>query len=291
MSVDEVDVNIFTKDYYGDFGDSLSLGALPGKTCPDTKTAIVKTALSEKRAGPAKTVVINTSPKDHDAVFRLLDPFLEGMKEAGADVEIYNSRDMVIFPCCGNLNCTIKTPGVCMAYDDMRWLRPKIGQAAVLVLASPLYFNGIIGPGDATGSLKALLGRLVPGVSPSTDAPYAHVVHMTKEPVNLRKVVFVSGCGFWEIDDFYPVLTHIKALCHNTFPEFASNIDTARGVFLRGPLDAGVSDRDVLESSREAGYQLVQDDKEPAIDAARCKRLTRDMYSRILGKPSEREHR
>lgn len=292
MAANEIEVNIFAKDCYGGFGDGLSLDVIPGEASLSRQAPGIQSDPGSKKAGPMKVIAINTSQdKGHSGIARLLDPFLEGMKEAGADVEIYYSRDLVIFPCCGNLNCTIKTPGNCMAYDDMRWLRQKIGQADVLVLASPLYFNGLIGPEGATPSMKSLLSRLVPGESPSADEPYEHAVHTRKEPVNLRKIVFVSGCGFWEIDDFYPVLTHIKALCYNTFPEFAGNIDTIRGVLLSGALDTGVSDRDTLELARASGRQIVQDDNEPAADAAHRERLTREMYNRIMGKSAEGERR
>lgn len=206
-----------------------------------------------------KVVAINTSPeKDKGRVAVLLDPFLEGMREAGADVELYYSRELLIFPCCGNLNCTIRTPGQCMAYDDMRWLRPKIGQADVLVLASPLYFNGATGPDGDTESLKLLRGRLVPGGDLRGDLPYEHAVHTSREQVNLCKVVVVSGCGFWEIDDFYPVLTHLKAFCYNTFPELVGCINEPRGATLRGRLPAGSSGRDIAEAARTAGHEVVQ---------------------------------
>jgi hypothetical protein len=281
MDVSEIDLNLFAKDnLWG--GESLEI--VPGEIHKVWRSSGASRP-AVKCSGPMKVIAINTSPdRGCGIISRLIDPFLEGIKAEGADVELYYSRDLVIFPCCGNLNCTIRTPGNCMAYDDMRWLRQKIGQADVLVLASPLYFNGIVGPKGATGSLKALLARLVPGPRPSTDMPYEHAIHTTKEPVSLRKVVFVSGCGFWELDDFYPVLTHIKALCHNTFPEFASNIDSIRGVLLSGALDAGMSDRDVLESARGAGRQLTRADLKPEPDT---ERLTSEMYSRIMEKQAE----
>ena len=39
---------------------------------------------------------------------------------------VLTARDLLIFPCCGNMNCTVRTPGQCMAWDDMRWLRPGV---------------------------------------------------------------------------------------------------------------------------------------------------------------------
>jgi multimeric flavodoxin WrbA len=205
-------------------------------------------------------VAINTDPeKDWGVNNILLAPLLEGMKESGAGVELYYSRDLLIFPCCGNLNCTIRTPGKCMAYDDMRWLREKIGRADALVLASPLYFNGFTGHAGATPSLKLLLDRLVSGAQAATDMPYEHALHTTREPTNLSRVVLVSGCGFWEIDGFNPVLTHLKAFCYNTFPELAGCITGPLGAHVRGELREGVSESEIIAIARAAGRELVRD--------------------------------
>ncbi|HEY3272559.1 MAG TPA: NAD(P)H-dependent oxidoreductase [Methanocella sp.] len=217
-----------------------------------------------------RVIAIDTSPeKDRGAVSALLDPFLDGMRVSGADVELYYSRDLLIFPCCGNLNCTIRTPGQCMAYDDMRWLRQKIGQADVLVLASPLYFNGATGPAGITESMKLLQDRLVPDEGLGSDKPYEHALHTTREPVNLRRVVIVSGCGFWEIEGFYPVLTHLKAFCYNTFPELAGCITGFHPVTTRGVME-NVSPAEMAEVARNAGRDAGSAAAGPAMSVAAC---------------------
>ncbi len=283
MAESEIDVNIFAKD------SGYDLSGVSSLTVPhnDVSRAVQALPVMEygdiKRVGPLKVIAIDTSPiKEKGNISMLLDPFLAGMKEAGADIDLYYSRDLVIFPCCGNLNCTIRTPGKCMAYDDMIWLRQKIGQADILVLASPLYFNGQLGPEGASQSMRSLLRRLVPGQSPCADEPYEHAVHTTKERVNLRKVIFVSGCGFWEIDNFYPVLTHIKSLCHNTFPEFAGNIGDGHGVILNGAIRSGASTEAITSLARSAGQRLINDECSTA-DSAVLELVTRQMYDQILG--------
>jgi multimeric flavodoxin WrbA len=197
----------------------------------------------------------------------LLDPFLAGLKESGAEAELYYARDLVIFPCCGNLNCTVRTPGKCMACDDMRWLREKIGDADVLVLASPLYFNGRTGPDGATPSLKLLLDRLAVDQHISADRPYEHAVHTTREPANLRKVVLVSGSGFVEIDGFNPVLTHLKAFCHNAFPELAGSVTGSHRVSVR-EMPENLSAAEIVAVACAAGRGLAGDLRNPRATAA-----------------------
>jgi NADPH-dependent FMN reductase len=209
-----------------------------------------------------KVLAIDSSPRD-GSMNMLLGPYLEGIRAAGGEVEVYRGRDLVIYPCCGNLNCTVRTPGKCMAYDDMRWLRPRIGRADVLVLASPRYFDGVIG--HETSSLKSIKAKLVPGMEPAMDHTYEHAVHTTREAVRLRKVVLVSGGGYWEIDGLNPVLTHIKAFCTNSYPGLEGSLPEPRKAILRGELRLGASGSEVETAAKEAGRKLVEACKKKAL--------------------------
>ena len=94
-----------------------------------------------------KALAINSSPnKGKGNTALILKPFLEGMKEAGAEVELYHTSDLKINPCQGDLSCWLRTPGECIHNDDMSWLAPKIAKADILILASPVYCDGITGP-------------------------------------------------------------------------------------------------------------------------------------------------
>ena len=61
-----------------------------------------------------KVVAINSSPKmDKGNTALVLGPFLEGMREAGAEVELFYTKKLRIKPCQGEQNCWVKTPGEC----------------------------------------------------------------------------------------------------------------------------------------------------------------------------------
>ncbi len=114
--------------------------------------------------------------------------------------------------------------------------------------------------------MKLLQDRLSRG-SDLCGEPYEHAIHTTREHVNLRKVVIVSGCGFWEIDDFYPVLTHLKAFCYNTFPELAGCITGPGSTCVRGALQEGASESEIITVARAAGRELVRDYKSRPLSA------------------------
>ena len=201
-----------------------------------------------------KAIAINSSPnmeKGNTAV--ILSPFLEGMKEAGAEVEVFYTRKLDIKPCQGEFNCWLKTPGVCFQKDDMEWLRPKMEQADVQVLATPLYVDGMTGP------MKNLIDRIIPGAQPFFELRDGHIRHPGRGEGQSRKMVLVSNCGFWEMDNFDALVVHARAICKNGNMEFAGALLRPQGPAMKPMLEIGGLVEDVIEAARDAGRQLVRD--------------------------------
>jgi len=206
-----------------------------------------------------KVLAINSSPKmDKGNTALILNPFLEGMKEAGADVEVLHTKKLKIKPCQGCYNCWFKTPGQCFQKDDMEMVRGKYRAADILVYATPLYVDGMTGP------LKNLLDRLIPGAQPFFELRDGHCRHLPHEGfIEGRKVVLVSNCGFWEMDNFDPLVHHMKALCENMGKVYSGALLRPCGPVLglgsffgvKRPFD------DIFEAAREAGRQLIRDGK------------------------------
>jgi multimeric flavodoxin WrbA len=87
-----------------------------------------------------KVVAINASPKmDKGNTALILDPFLDGMREASAEVELFYTKKLEIKPCQGELNCWLRTPGRCFRSDDMETVLSAMRTADIWVLATPLY--------------------------------------------------------------------------------------------------------------------------------------------------------
>jgi len=45
--------------------------------------------------------------------------------------------------------------------------------------------------------------------------------HAAPQDQGQRKIVLVSNCGLWELENFTPLLTHIEAYCNNMVRAFA----------------------------------------------------------------------
>jgi len=85
----------------------------------------------------------------------LMEPFLEGMKEAGASVELFYVKRLNIRPYVGDFHCWNVKPGECVIFDDMQMLYPKLRSADILVLATPVYI-------PLPGEMQNFINRLCP---------------------------------------------------------------------------------------------------------------------------------
>lgn len=201
-----------------------------------------------------KIVAINSSPKKgQGSTALILDPFLNGMREAGADVELFYTRSLKVSPCKGDYSCWLKTPGKCIHKDDMEMLLPRLAGADVWVFATPVYFDGI------SGAMKNLIERMLPLVEPFFEIRDNHCRHPRREGTKSGKVVLVSSCGFWELDNFDPLLVHLKVICKNADREFAGALLRPHSSGVKRMLQEDIPIDDIFDAAKEAGRQLVTD--------------------------------
>lgn len=226
-----------------------------------------------------KVLAINSSPRmDKGNTALILNPFLEGMKEAGVEVELFYTRKLNINPCTGEFNCWLKTPGKCYQNDDMNILYPKIDAADVIVFATPLYVDGVTGP------MKNLMDRIIPLVHPFFELRDDHCRHPGRGEAKVRKLVLVSNCGFWEKDNFDPLIVHMKAICKNLSAEFAGALLRPHGEAMPDMLEMGAPIGDIFEAAKEAGRQLAKEQKmsQETLDIVSRELLPKEMYIQIV---------
>jgi multimeric flavodoxin WrbA len=221
-----------------------------------------------------KALVIDSSPHmDKGNTALILTPFVSGLKEAGADVEFLYTKILKIEPCDGCFSCWLKTPGVCVHKDDMAAVLPKL-EAEILVFATPLYVDGMTGP------MKTFLDRSVPLLQPFFELRGGHFRHPLRgNNNNSRKVALIANCGFWEIDNFEPLVHHFEAYCKNANREFAGALLRPHGAVLAQMIRHGLA-LDVIEAAKEAGRQIVREDKisEKTLKTVSRELMTANMY-------------
>jgi len=91
------------------------------------------------------------SPRRGGNTDLLLEETLKGAAVEGARVEEIHLCDFRITPCSECLSCF--NDGACVIADDMQGIYPRLLDADIVILASPIFFYGI------TGWAKAMVDR------------------------------------------------------------------------------------------------------------------------------------
>ena len=98
-----------------------------------------------------KVLGIMGSPRIKGNTDLLLDEALKGAQNQGAEVEKIIVDKMNIAPCKEYYGCA--RDGNCVIRDDMDDIYPKLMDADIIIIASPMFFYSI------TAQLKALIDR------------------------------------------------------------------------------------------------------------------------------------
>lgn len=105
-----------------------------------------------------KALFINGSPRKNWNTVKLLEHAMEGAKEAGVECELVHIYDKPFKGCVSCFACKVKNSkcnGLCAFRDELRPLLEKAYEADIIVIGSPVYFNG------ATAGTRAFLERLM----------------------------------------------------------------------------------------------------------------------------------
>ena len=201
-----------------------------------------------------QVLAISSSPlKDRGNTDIILKEFITGLGERGVEVEVIYLSEMMIKPCLGKLVCWLKTPGVCCQKDDMAQLLEKMKTSDVWIFASPLYWDGV------SGLMKNFFDRLLPLLEPYIELRDGHCRHPVRDDLEGGKIVLISSCGFWEMDNFEPMLSQVMAICRNINRDFAGALLRPHGALFKYMIRNYESVKDILNAARKAGHELIMD--------------------------------
>lgn len=231
-----------------------------------------------------RVIAINGSPNHKNGnTEMILSPFLDGMRENGADIEVFYTRKLNIGPCLADFHCwTPETWGKCSQKDDMRLLFPKLEKADVIVFATPVYFDGMTGP------LKNLIDRMLLIGKPFLTIFNDHSRHDLVNEAQKGKIVLISTCGFWEMDNFDPLLAHVKAISLNVKRPLVGSLLRPHGPSMKILMEQGQSMDKVTESAKEAGRQLAKHGSIPddVLLGVQQELMPREAYINIFREPN-----
>lgn len=226
-----------------------------------------------------RIVVFNGSPRGRDSnSHQIVEPLLEGAKEAGARTEEVFLVEKDIRHCRGCFHCWTRTPGRCVIDDDMGELIEQFLESDYAGMATPVYGMYM------TGLLKNFSDRMLPLATPhirrNEDGTFYHEGRVLRFP----RRFFIANSGFPGEHNF-DVLRAFWSLVRSRDPD---------GVVLEvyrncgEALQAREEDHPELflrlarfrESLRVAGAEMVRDGSvsEETVEALHLRLMSDDEY-------------
>jgi hypothetical protein len=199
-----------------------------------------------------KVIVINAAPRmEAGNTQMILKPFVEGLRSETAHVEVTLLARKKIKRCLGCFTCYAKTPGRCVHVDDMRELTERIRVADLLLLATPVYIDGM------TALAKTFLDRLVVFLDPHFEMDGGKVIHPLRWKFP-EQLCLLSVCGYPGLHNFDPLLLHMERLARNFHTQFVGAI--LRPAVFSMLLSRKYPDRvqTVMDSIRLAGKEVAR---------------------------------
>lgn len=201
-----------------------------------------------------RVFAINGSPnqaKGNTAI--ILEPFLEGLQENNAGVDLFYASQLKVHPCaCGDMMCWGKTPGTCIFKDSMQNVYPVLWEADILVLATPIY---IPLPGD----MQNFINRLCPLIDPVLTFRDGRTRARFREDVRIKSVVLLATGGWWEAGNFDTLIRIAEELAEDASVYFAGALIRPHAHLMRK--DGQVTDqgKDILQAVKDAAGELVRE--------------------------------
>ena len=196
-----------------------------------------------------KVMAVNSSARTGTASKTeiMLDYLVEGMREAGAEVEVINLRKKKINYCIGCFTCWTKTPGRCIHKDDMtEELFPKYVACDLCVTATPLFHYTV------NAQLKTFIERTLPISLPFFEKRGGVTRHpLRHEP---PPMVMVSVAGFPEISVFDQISSYAKYLYGDRL--WAEIYRTSSEMFRKNTKNEAMLD--ILEATKQGGRELIE---------------------------------
>ena len=164
-------------------------------------------------------LILNGSPNlDKGTTGTITKTLEKGLNKTNPTITTKYAYKLNVNPCQGCLSCWSKTPGQCIHKDDVENLLPLVADSDILILATPVYVDGMTGP------LKTLLDRFIPLIKGRVELRDDHMRHLVRDNVKRGKIVLVSSSGFAEMDNFGPLVSHVKALSKNLGRDYVGEV-------------------------------------------------------------------
>ena len=201
-----------------------------------------------------KVIVINGSPRMEKGYTALiLTHFIHGMMDAGSEVELFYTGRLKVKPCtCGEMYCWYTKAGECCIKDDMQLLYPRLREADILILATPVYI-------PLPGEMQNFINRLCPLINPILENHEGRTRARFHKQVKIRKIVLVSTGGWWEKENFETVVRITEELAKVASVEFAGAVLRPHAFLMKEKGKLTKDGEAILNTVKRAGHELIKE--------------------------------
>lgn len=229
-----------------------------------------KELLEGKWTKPKKVLGLIGSPRKNQGVTAMIySIFKQGLVECGCEIDTVYLADLENNSCKGCFTCWYGKNKKCVHKGDVNDLILKMHTYDLLVLAAPVYVDGL------PGALKNLIDRMLCQLDPQFILKDGHCRHPSRYP-KMPHLVLLSTCGFTEMDNFTPMIEHIKEICKNMHLTYIGEVlpPTAWMMTISNLKEIYIS---VFEAIKQAGIEIITSGK---ISEELSKQITKQIFSR-----------
>jgi putative NADPH-quinone reductase/putative sterol carrier protein len=201
-----------------------------------------------------KVLLVRANPRKTGFTQRLIDRFLQGLRETPAEITDVDLAERSILPCLGCYHCWLITPGRCVYADDMAALLEEILAADVIVCATPLYYYSM------SASLKTFFERTFPltreGLTRSGQGRSRNNTRYPERWRGKRLITILTG-ALKDLESFRPANETFQLIADGMAIEIGGQITRPESYLLDYPLSKPKTLKRIetafLQAGREAG--------------------------------------
>jgi len=203
-----------------------------------------------------RVTVFNGSPRGRKSNSHLIvEPLLEGAKQAGAETEEVFLVEKDIKHCLGCFACWGKTPGICAIKDDMSGLLDLLLESDYAGMAAPVY--GMYMPGLLKNFYDRFLPLATPHIHRNDDGSFYHKGRVKRFPGQF----FIFNSGFPGGHNFELLKAFVEIVkrggAENVVLEIYRNCGEALGIPEEGPPGMLQKIAGFREALKQAGSEIV----------------------------------
>ncbi|MHA1211211.1 MAG: flavodoxin family protein [Candidatus Heimdallarchaeota archaeon] len=213
-----------------------------------------KELLEGKWSKPRKILGLIGSPrKDRGVTSMVYSMFKQGLDECDCEIDTIYLADLENNTCKGCFTCWHGKDKKCVYSDTVNDLILKLHTYDLMILAAPVYIDGL------PGAVKNFIDRMLCVLDPEFILKDNHCRHPVRYP-RMPHLVLLSTCGFTEMDNFSPMVDHVKAICKNMHLTYIAEILPPTAWMMANP-NLRILYQPVSEAIKQAGKEIVENGK------------------------------